>query len=59
MAQATYLVVYHSDMHKTKPDHHHLLINTAKALDGQVLQLLLWSVQWNDVEFSIEQVIKE
>jgi hypothetical protein len=59
MARAAHSVIHLSDMHKPEADYYNLLIGTGEALDRQALKLLLLSVQRNNVEFCIEQVIKE
>jgi hypothetical protein len=46
-------------MHKSETKCNKLIIQTAKALDGKALELLLLSAQRNGVEFSISYVIQE
>jgi len=58
-ALATHFDIHRSDMHKPNTNCNELLASTAAVLNGPALRLLLLSAQRNDVEFCIEQVIKE
>jgi GTP-binding protein EngB required for normal cell division len=52
-------IVQLRNMHKSTTECNQLLTTTAKTLDGKTLKLLLLSAQRNNVEFCIEQVVKE